>query len=223
VIAAAHPPAERLGAGAAEVWILWPRAAPTSIVVFGHGWSTPLPTDAFAPWLAHLRARGSVVVYPRYRLEAGDATSAALVAFEQGVRTAFAHLHALRGLPVVAVGKSFGGSAVFYYAADAATWHVPAPEAILSIFPAGPIGALPPRRPPARTRVTFFVGDADTVAGSGGAQTFLHWLGGRARYVVVHSRPGFVADHDSAQRSDTAARAIFWTPLDRLISGTAHS
>src|ERR1700730_277675 len=43
----------RLGSGADEVWILRPIGQAKSIVVFGHGWSTPLPVG-FGPWLAHL-------------------------------------------------------------------------------------------------------------------------------------------------------------------------
>jgi hypothetical protein len=83
----------------------------------------------------------------------------------------------------------------------------------------GPIGAFPSRSLPPKTQVAIFVGDADTIAGSGGANAFWSWLGNhsRKRYLVIHSRPGFVANHDSAQRSDAIARAIFWRPLDRLI------
>ncbi|MGZ4353088.1 MAG: hypothetical protein ACXVZ4_06055 [Gaiellaceae bacterium] len=204
------------------MWILRPRGTPTSLVVFGHGWSTPEPTSAFAPWIAHLRARGSIVVYPRYRTATTSITGA-LAAFEVGVRAALTRIRPLR-VPVVAVGKSFGGSAVFYYAASARDWGVPAPSAVLSIFPAGPVGALPPRPLPARTQVEIFVGDADTTAGSGGANAFWAWLSGHARrrYVVVRSRPGFVANHDSAQRSDAIARAVFWAPLDRLIAQARH-
>ncbi len=217
--ARAHQPVETLGRGADTVWVLWPHERPTSIVVFGHGWSTPLPTDGFAPWIGHLRARGSIVVYPRYRV-GSESVAAALQAFETGVRAAFARLRPLE-LPVVAIGKSFGGSAVFSYAAYAATWHVPAPAAILSVFPALPLAPLPPGGIARRTFVELFVGDADTIAGSGGADAFWRWLSGHPaaekRYVVIRSRPGFVANHDSAQRSDALARRIFWAPLDRLI------
>ena len=37
-------------------------------------------------------------------------------------------------------------------------------------------------------------------------------------YQVIHSRPGFTANHDSAQRSDQIARAVFWQPIDTLIA-----
>jgi hypothetical protein len=212
--------ATKLGSGASEVWIMRPRGPARGIVVFAHGWSTPFPSG-FGAWVNHLGATGQIVIYPRYRVRADDATSAALNAFRRGVTTAFRHLPDTR-LPVVAVGKSFGGSAVFYYAAEARAWGVRAPTAVLSIFPALPLGSLPPVRPPPATLVEIFVGDADTTAGTAGAASFFEWLGrgrGRSvRYVVIHSRPGFLADHDAPQRTDAAARATFWRPLDQLIA-----
>ena len=210
---------DRLGAGASTVWILWPDVRPTTIVVFGHGWSTPEPSG-FGPWIAHLRARGAIVMYPKFVVP-GETATGALIAFESALRTGFtrlAHVH----LPVVAVGKSFGGSAVFYYATAAKAWHVPAPRAIMSVFPALPINGLPAGRPARQTFVEILVGDADTIAGSAGADAFWGWLGGHPatekRYVVVHSRPGWAADHESAQRSDRIARSVFWARLDRLIA-----
>jgi len=220
----ASPPITRLGTGAREVWVMRPAMRATSIVVFGHGWSTPFPAG-FGPWVAHLRAGGSIVIYPRYRVSAGDSTSSALAAFQAGVESAFKFIGRLH-VPVVAVGKSFGGSAVFYYAASARSWGVPAPTAILSIFPAGPIGALPAGRPGGSTYVELFVGDADTTAGSAGADAFWRWLSAhqsdRKRHVIIHSRPGFVANHDSAQRTDAIAREVFWKPLDLLIARAVH-
>lgn len=197
-----------------RVWVLRPSQKATSIVVFAHGWSTPVPAG-FAAWIAHLRARGSIVVYPSY----GGSPSSGLAVFRAGLESAFRSIGPAR-LPVVALGKSFGGSAVFYYAAEARAWHVPAPLAIVSVFPALPIGGLPSGRVPASTYVRILVGDADTIAGTAGADAFWRWLGAspRRRYVVVRSRPGFVANHDSAQRSDAIAQAVFWKPLDALIA-----
>jgi acetyl esterase/lipase len=213
-------PVTRLGAGAQEVWVLWPAGKARSVVVFGHGWSTPFPAN-FGPWIAHLRALGSIVVYPRYRVSPDASTTSALAAFQTGIRSGFKRIGHLR-LPVVAVGKSFGGSAIFYYAALARAWHVPPPVAVLSIFPALPLGAFPPLALAKDVYVEFFVGDADTTAGSGGANAFWSWLASHPssekRYVVIRSRPGFVANHDSAQRSDPIARAVFWRPLDLLVA-----
>jgi acetyl esterase/lipase len=211
-----------LGSGADAVWVLRPAGPVRDIVVFGHGWSTPLPSEGFAPWISHLRARGSIVIYPRYRVSAAEPTASALAAFRQGLVTAFRSLGALH-VPVVALGKSFGASAVFYYAAEARSWGVPAPRAVISIFPALPIdGVLPDASLPASDTAEIFVGAADTVAGSAGADAFWSWLAqhpsAHKRYIVVRSRPGFVADHNSAQRSDPIARAIFWRPLDALIA-----
>jgi acetyl esterase/lipase len=224
--ARADPPVERIGTGAKTVWVLWPPERPTSIVVFGHGWSTPLPSDGFAPWLGHLRARGSIVIYPQYRTSAAESVGEALRAFESGLQEGFARVRGL-GVPVVAIGKSFGGSAVFSYAAAATAWHVPAPRAILSVFPALPLAPLPPAGIADKTFVELFVGDADMTAGSAGANAFWRWLAGhpaaRKRYVVIRSRPGFVANHDSAQRSDAIARHIFWAPFDRLIERARSS
>ena len=218
--ALAGGPVERLGSGADEVWILRPTARATSVVVFGHGWSTPLPSG-FGAWVDHLRSRGSIVIYPRYRVSAADSTTSALTAFRAGIVTAFRRLGTVR-VPVVAVGKSFGGSAVFDYATQAPSWRVPAPVAVLSIFPALPIDGLPSRPLPARTYVELMVGDRDTTAGSAGADAYWRWLsphrGDRKRYVVVHSRPGFVANHDAPQRTDAITRSVFWKPLDALIA-----
>jgi hypothetical protein len=218
------PPFSHLGSGSDEVWILRPPGKITSIIVFGHGWSTPFPSG-FGAWVRHLRERGNLVVYPRYRTNAYESTASALTAFRHGVSAALRNIGPIR-VPVVAVGKSFGGSAVFYYAAEATDWGVRAPAAVLSIFPALPIGALPARPLPARTYVQILVGDRDTTAGTAGANAFWRWLGphpsDRKLYLVIHSRPGFVANHDSPQKADPITRSIFWARLDRLIARVRH-
>ncbi len=217
--ALAASPVTRLGSGADEVWILRPQGTVKSVVVFGHGWSTPFPSQ-WAAWIAHLRARGSVVIYPRYRVSAGDAAGAALAAFRSGIVAAFRYLGPMH-TPVIALGKSFGGSAIFDYAAEARLWGAPAPAAVVSIFPALPINGLPRQALAAAVDVEILVGDRDTVAGSGGADAFWNWLAGhpasRKRYIVIRSRPGLAATHDSPQRSDPIARAVFWSPVDALI------
>ena len=213
-------PVTRLGSGAAEVWIFRPSGPATAVVVFAHGWSTPTPAG-FAGWISHLRNRGSIVIYPRYQTP-GESTAAALSAFRRGLVTAFRALGRER-LPVVAIGKSFGGSAVFDYAAQAPDWGVPRPKAVLSVFPAGPIGgALPHGTIPATTQVTVMVGDRDIVAGRTGADAFWRWLStipaANRRYVVVRSAQGFAAVHDAPQRTDEPARRAFWAPLDAMIA-----
>ena len=214
-----------LGSGAREVWILPPRASVRDIVVFGHGWSSPLPSDAFAAWISHLRSQGSIVIYPRYRNSPGDSTRSALLAFQSGVVAALRYVGHLK-VPILALGKSFGGSAIFYYAAEARSWAVPGPQAVVSVFPAYPIGDLPSEPIPRDVYVRILVGDRDTIAGSGGANAFWSWLGGhpssKKAYLVIRSRPGFIADHDSVQRSDAAAQAVFWRPVDSLLNSLIH-
>jgi hypothetical protein len=210
----------RLGSGADEVWLFWPQGPPRSVVVFGHGWSTPFPS-AFMPWIEHLRAGGNLVIYPRYELTSADSEASALAALRQGIVTAFARIGRLR-VPVIALGKSFSGGAIFDYAAEAPAWKVPAPSAVLSVFPAIPIGGLPPTPLPPGMDVEVLVGDRDTVVGSSGASVIWRWLAvhpaAEKRYVLVRSHAGFVADHASPALADAGARAAFWRPLDLLIA-----
>jgi pimeloyl-ACP methyl ester carboxylesterase len=215
------------GTGAAAVWILLPKTTIRCIVVFGHGWKSRPPqtrdewVNQFRPWLDHLVSRGSAVVFPAYQLGVRDSAGSPRVrSFRQGIEIGFARL--ARPLPpVVVVGDSFGGSLAFNYAANARSWRLPAPAAVDSVFPAGPIGGAPLPRLPATTRVLIQVGDRDTEAGSGGARTFLRWLDGhppaRVRLEVVRSSPSLLVDHAAPKSTTSAARRAFWAPLDRLI------
>jgi hypothetical protein len=60
------------GVGAGRVWLLLPRSRPRSVVVFLHGWKVAPPGPSypwvgqFRPWLDHLAANGSAVVFPVY-------------------------------------------------------------------------------------------------------------------------------------------------------------
>ncbi len=215
------------GTGAAAVWILRPKTTIRNIVVFGHGWKSRPPqtrdewVSQFRPWLDHLVSRGSAVVFPEYQLGRGDSAGSPRVrSFRQGLEIGFARL--ARPLPpVVVVGYSFGGSLAFNYAASARSWRLPAPAAVDSVFPAGPIVGVPLPRLPATTRVLIQVGDRDTVAGSGGARAFLRWLDGhppaRVRLEVVRSSASLLVDHAAPKSTTPAARSVFWGPLDRLI------
>lgn len=67
------------GTGGAEVWLVLPNTPERSVVVFGHGWklTPPFPghpwVDQFRPWLDHLAAGRSAVIFPNYQLGSGDA------------------------------------------------------------------------------------------------------------------------------------------------------
>lgn len=223
---AAPPPAVEgpLGTGASQVWILRPSGPVRSIVVFGHGWKSSPPAttrqwlDQFAPWLKHLVAGGSAVVFPRYQL-GGDAQGAPTVtAYRAGLEAAFARLPS--GVPVVVAGYSYGAVLGVAYAANARAWSLPRPVALDAIFPALLVAGVP--LPPLAPRVAALVqvGDRDTDAGTGGARQIWAWLKGhvRRRYEVVASRDGFVAVHAAPKLATAAARRAFWSPLDALIA-----
>ena len=94
------------GRGGGEVWVVVPDRPVRSVVVFGHGWKLAPPSPAyswvgqFRPWLDHLAADGSAVIFPRYQLGVGDAQDATRVLdFATGIHTGYA----LLGRPKVPV------------------------------------------------------------------------------------------------------------------------
>jgi hypothetical protein len=96
------------GRGGGQVWVVVPDRPLRSVVIFGHGWklAPPSPTyswvSQFRPWLDHLAASGSAVIFPRYQLGAGDPQNA--------TRTGFRHRypHRLRAAGTTE-GASRGG------------------------------------------------------------------------------------------------------------------
>ena len=230
--ASSAPAADRVlgpyGRGAAKVWLVVPRGPWRDVVVFGHGWKlTPdAPghpwVDQFRPWLDHLAAGGSAVIFPDYQLGTGDLADATRVqAYAAGLSTGFARLRH-PGLPVIAFGYSFGACLAFYYGANARAWRLPEPRAIQATFPAGMIAGATLARLADSVRVLIQVGDADTEAGSGGANEFWSWLAAHPasakRYEVIHSTPQLTADHAAPKQTSAAAQRAFWAPLDRLIA-----
>jgi hypothetical protein len=230
---AAHgsPPGETFrgpfGSGAAAVWLLEPPSPVRSVVVFLHGWKLAAPSPSypwvgqFRPWLDHLVAGGSAVLFPAYQT-GGDLQGPARVAsLRRGLKEGFSRL-SRRGLPIVVAGYSYGASLGFYYAANADGWSLPVPAAVDAVFPAGliPRATLPDL--PKRVAVLIEVGDRDTVAGRGGADAFWSWLAGRPgasqRLVVVRSTRGFAAVHAAPKLSTPPARQAFWRPLDNLVA-----
>jgi hypothetical protein len=216
------------GRGGAAVWVVVPDRPVRSVVVFGHGWKLAPPSPAypwvgqFRPWLDHLAADGSAIIFPRYQLGIDDPQDATRVLdFATGIRTGYALLGRPK-VPVVAVGYSFGASLVFYYAANAAAWRLPLPSAVQAVFPGGTIPGASLPRLNRSVRVLIQVGDADTEAGSAGADQFWTWLAthpsSRKRYQVVRSSPRLAAIHAAPKSASSAAQLTFWAPLDRLIA-----
>jgi acetyl esterase/lipase len=213
------------GQGRGQVWLLRPAGAPRSIVLFAHGWTAVDPNDWHRVRLDHLCARGSLVVFPRYQVDAYDTFEDGLDGFRQGVRTGFGRLGG-EHLPLVAVGYSFGGALVNYYAANAARWGVPVPKSVLSIFPTTRMADRPVAKPPASVRFTILAGDRDEVVGTEGAKDFLAWLkqhpASRTTYRLVRSSAALKATHEALKAMTAASTRTFWAPIDALVA-TARS
>jgi dienelactone hydrolase len=218
------------GHGADRIWLLLPRSTPHAIVVFLHGWKVAPPSPSspwvgqFRPWLDHLVSEGDAVVFPAYQLGGDRQGPQQAASLRSGLRQAFRRLP--RGLPVVVMGYSYGGSLAFAYAANARRWRVPPPAAVDAVFPAGPVSGVPLPLPPNALRVLIQVGDRDTVAGRGGAEWFLAWLarrsGGTQRLELVRSSGRFAAVHAAPKLASAAARRAFWAPLDSLVAAAVR-
>ena len=216
------------GTGAAEVWLVLPVVPVRSVVVFGHGWKLTPPgpghpwVDEFRPWLDHLAAGASAVIFPAYQLTGADPADATRVQdYAAAIRTGYARLGRPR-VPVVAFGYSFGASLAFYYGADARAWGLPPPRAIQATFPAEMIAGAPLPALAASIRVLIQVGAADTEAGAAGANEYWSWLSGHPTalksYEVIRSTPQLAATHAAPRSASPAAQRAFWAPLDRLIA-----
>lgn len=208
------------GTGRGQVWLLRPAAAPRSVVLFAHGWTAVEPTDWHRVRFDHLCARASLVVFPRYQVDEFDTFEQGVDGFRHGVKTAFARLGDLR-VPVVAVGYSFGGALVNYYAGHASRWGVPTPRSVLSIFPTTRVAGKLTGTPPRSVRFILLAGDRDEVVGTAGAEDFLAWLEGhgvtRKTSRLVRSNAALTASHEAPKKMTAASTRVFWAPIDRLV------
>jgi dienelactone hydrolase len=222
-----------LGRGAGQVWLVVPSGPVRSIVVFGHGWKVAPPSASyswvgqFRPWLDHLTAAGSAVLFPRYQLGVNDVPGLArLAAYRRGLEVGFRRLN-VHGVPVIAEGYSYGASLALTYTAEAPAWRLPRPGAVDAVFPAGMIPGAPMPRLADSVRVLIQVGDKDTIAGAGGADQFWSWLRShprsRKRYEIIRSSGAFVATHAAPKLRTSVARRAFWAPLDRLIASARRA
>src|SRR5919108_5625998 len=91
-----------IGNGPDGVWIFRPAGKPKSLVIFfhGQGGSAEATPVNHRPWIDHLVAGGTAVVYPRWGLVYERAVMAHVVT---GVRTAIERL-GLDDAPVMAIG-----------------------------------------------------------------------------------------------------------------------
>lgn len=212
-----------VGRGAASA-VLWrPRNQTLPTVVFLHGWGAVDPR-AYGPWMRHLVRRGSAVILPRYQLSALSFPADALPNAVRGVRAALARVP---GKPWVAAGHSAGGALAADLAARAGGEHWRAPLAVFAVNPGRGFKGVPFRLPASDlgqiapdTRILALAGAGDRVTGRLTAKAIVegarHVPRAKRRFVLV-TRPD-AADHLAPQRSDRAAREVFWPALDRLIA-----
>lgn len=217
------------GNGASRAWLIIPRhSAPRSVVVFIHGWTATSPFDWHQPWLDHLVAGGSAVIFPAYQAgNADDSFTSTPAALRRGLVAGFGALHR-PGLPVIVAGYSVGGALAFDYAAHAAAWKLPRPAALVSIFPVDPLqvdaGLLD--LPPPKQRTLVLVGDRDEVVGDTGAKAFWRWLaplpGGLKTYRLLRTTTtGPVFMHEALKDlHNPTVRKAFWAPLDGLVNAS---
>lgn len=219
-----------LGSGANEAWVMAPGGA-RAIVVFLHERGESIPQD-YLGWLDNLAAQESAVVFPRYETRTSRTPQQMLRALRAAITMAERHLARLpvsgfgggpiKGVPVIVVGYGLGATLAFYVAANSARWGLPAPRAVVGIFPRpGRFPGIPLPSLARTTRVLVQIGDADTTSAKNAANDI--WLGikqhptARKRFVIVHSRSGLRADHRAPRRLTPQAMDAFWAPLDQLI------
>jgi predicted esterase len=213
-----------IGQGASGVWLYRPAGKPKDLVVYfhGQGGAVEATPENHLPWIRHLVARGSIVVYPRYETVYEVDPMEYIV---NGVRAATKRVD-VDGLPVLAIGYSRGGALAVEYGAVAGEKEVPVPDSIMSVFPAtfgnqqneidlGPLARF--------TQLLMLVGDKDTVVGAGGAATLGQRLqasgfpGENIQVAVVKSHGAFTADHFAPLSTSPGAKAAFWKPADAVL------
>ena len=216
-----------VGSGPQAAVVLLPPDArgPLPAVIFLHGWRS-LDTDDYDPWLEHLVARGSAVIYPVYEPIAVSRPDRWLADGLAGVRTALAEVE-LRSRSLVVAGHSAGGALAADYAAVAPSLGLPPAEAVFAVYPGrrlpgfpGAIPAADRRTIPPSTRILAVAGADDRAVGDDEARAI---VAGAVRVPPPRRRFALITDEDAddhraPQRADDAARRAFWARLDRLIA-----
>lgn len=206
-----------VGAGPERVQVLTRRTAPVTgpTVLFLHGWRATDPVS-YRPWLVHLARRGARVVYPAYQSRRTP-PRLFLAHLAAGLRAADRRFPTRR---LVVAGHSVGATLALDYASDACRLGLPAPEAVMAIYPRDRVGPLrrsiplaPWRRMPRAVPVLVLRGARDLRSARGFARRTAAQIPGAHLETVW--RPA-AATHLAPHADTPAARAVFWARLDAL-------
>jgi dienelactone hydrolase len=213
-----QPKFEPIGFGKDQYWVVPSKGKPKAVVVLLHGLGQD-SGEQLEPWQAHLAGEGYDVVYPRYEDPPPDPNARNNIV--GAVRRALGTL-GRPDVPLVLVGYSRGGR----LAVEAAAFL--RPRLVIAFYP-GLINPQfePPtnfRLIPKTTNIYLLVGDRDQSVGNSGALEMDRRLlnfgfpAARIHGGIVHSAPGFTADHGSVYSLTKAGRNAIWGRTDRLIA-----
>lgn len=214
-----------VGAGAQGAAIFRPagsfgRAGP--VVIFLHGWVAIDPVR-YGPWIGHLVRRGATVIFPAYQTKPAYDTTTPLANVLAGVRAALGQV-LIEPRRLVVAGHSAGGALAADYAAVASDHGLPAPAAVLSVYPGRklrhlkvPIPTVDLRQIAPGTRVLALAGERDTAVGSTTARRIVR-AARRADAALLTIRDDVVDRHRAPRTFSGAAQRTFWAPLDAMIA-----
>jgi dienelactone hydrolase len=203
--------------GKDQYWVVPANGKPKAVVVLLHGLGAN-SGEQLEPWQAHLAGEGYDVVYPRYESPPPDPNARNNIVGAVG--RALGTL-GRPSVPLILVGHSRGGR----LAVEAAAFLQP--RLVIAFYPGQINPAFEPPTNlaliPKTTNIYIFVGDRDTSVGNAGALELDRRLlndgvpAARIHGGVVHSAPGFTADHMSVYSLTRAGRRAIWDRTDRLI------
>jgi dienelactone hydrolase len=203
--------------GKNQYWVVHADGKPKAVVVLLHGLGQD-SGEQLEPWQAHLAGEGYAVVYPRYESPPPDPKARDNIV--RAVRRALVTLGSPK-VPLVLLGHSRGGR----LAVEAAAYLKP--RLVIAFYPGQINPAFEPatnlKKIPATTDIYLLVGDRDTSVGNSGALELDQRLltfgfpADRIHGGIVHSAPGFTADHGSVYSLTKAGRSAVWGRTDRLI------
>lgn len=210
------------GEGPGRVTVIRPAEAPEPlpVVLFLHGWGATEP-HFYGPWLEHLARAGNAVIYPRYQDSFAEPPTQVLGNALVGIRTALEHAD-VDAASLVVAGHSAGGALAADYAAVARRVGLPAPRAVMSIYPGrsfrGVRAAIPAAGPvPDGTELVVLTGSEDAIVDPRDARTIHATARTEDRELEVITVRG-ASDHIGPQRATPVARRVFWERLDALLA-----